>query len=119
MADGDAAIETALEGTWQLKVLNLLSTEPALTGELLRVLDEVLTPALTPAEQTPMFNCHRTAGRSASHKIPTDPGRSGDRGAVATDAVGERFEFRVVDGFRQGEPLSSCHGTRFERSFAG
>jgi len=50
--DRDTAIETALEGTWQLKVLNLLRTDPALADELRRVLDEVLTPALTPAEQT-------------------------------------------------------------------
>jgi hypothetical protein len=49
--DGDAAIVTALEGTWQLKVLDLLRADPALATELRRVLDEILTPALAPAEQ--------------------------------------------------------------------
>lgn len=36
--------------------------------------------------------------------------------AVAADAAGERFEveFQVADGSWQREPLSSCHGTRFE-----
>ena len=36
--------------------------------------------------------------------------------AVAAHAAGERFsvEFQVADGSWQREPLSSCHGTRFE-----
>lgn len=36
--------------------------------------------------------------------------------AVAAGAAGERFavEFQVADGSWQYEPLSSCHGTRFE-----
>jgi hypothetical protein len=36
--------------------------------------------------------------------------------AVTADAAGERFEveFQVADGSWQREPLSSCHGTRFE-----
>ena len=49
--DGDAAIVQALEGTWQLKLLGLLRADPALAAELRRILDEVLTPALSPAEQ--------------------------------------------------------------------
>ena len=49
--DGDAATERALEGTWQLRLQRLLRADPALTTELQRVLDQVLTPALTPAEQ--------------------------------------------------------------------
>jgi hypothetical protein len=38
--------------------------------------------------------------------------------AVAADAAGERFavEFQVADGSWQREPLSSCHGTRFEEA---
>ena len=38
--------------------------------------------------------------------------------AVAAGAAGERFavEFQVADGSWQREPLSSCHGTRFEEA---
>lgn len=43
--DGDAGTERALERVW------LLRAEPALAAEPQRVLDQVLTPALTPAEQ--------------------------------------------------------------------
>ncbi len=49
--DGDAGTERALEGAWQLRLQQLLRADPALAGELRRVLDQVLTPALTPAEQ--------------------------------------------------------------------
>ncbi len=49
--EGDAAVTTALEGTWQLKVLDLLRADPALASELRRILDEILRPALAPAEQ--------------------------------------------------------------------
>ncbi len=49
--DGDTGTERALEGAWQLRLQHLLRTDPALAGELRRVLDQVLTPALTPAEQ--------------------------------------------------------------------
>jgi hypothetical protein len=49
--DGDAGTETALEGAWQLRLGQLLRADPALATELRRVLDQVLTPALTPAEQ--------------------------------------------------------------------
>ncbi len=50
--DGDTGTEHALEGAWQLKLQQLLRADPALRAELQRVLDEVLTPALSPAEQT-------------------------------------------------------------------
>ena len=49
--DGDAGTERALEGAWQLRLAQLLRADPALALELQRVLDQVLTPALTPAEQ--------------------------------------------------------------------
>jgi hypothetical protein len=49
--DGDAAMATALEGAWQLKVLELLRTDRGLATELQRILDEILTPALALAEQ--------------------------------------------------------------------
>ena len=49
--DGDASTERALEGAWQLRLAQLLHADPALTAELRRVLDQVLTPALTPAGQ--------------------------------------------------------------------
>jgi hypothetical protein len=49
--DSDAGSERALEGAWQLRLQQLLRADPALAAELQRVLDQVLTPALTPAEQ--------------------------------------------------------------------
>jgi hypothetical protein len=49
--DGDTGTERVLEGAWQLRLQQLLRADPALAGELRRVLDQVLTPALTPAEQ--------------------------------------------------------------------
>jgi len=49
--DGDAHTETALEGAWQLKIQQLLRAEPALAVEFRRVLEDVLTPALTPDEK--------------------------------------------------------------------
>lgn len=49
--DGDASTERALEGAWQLRLAQLLRADPALAAELQRVLDQELTPALTPAEQ--------------------------------------------------------------------
>jgi hypothetical protein len=49
--DGDADTERALEGAWQLRLQQLLRADLALATELRRVLDQVLTPALTPAEQ--------------------------------------------------------------------
>jgi hypothetical protein len=50
--DGDTYTERALEGTWQLRLQQLLRTDPALAAELRRVLDQDLIPVLTPAEQT-------------------------------------------------------------------
>ena len=50
--EGDTSTEWALEGAWQVKLQQLLRADPALAAELRRVLDQVLTPALTPAEQT-------------------------------------------------------------------
>jgi hypothetical protein len=49
--DGDAGTERALEGAWQVQLQQLLRADPTLAEELQRVLDQVLTPALTPAEQ--------------------------------------------------------------------
>jgi len=49
--DGDKDTERALEGTWQVRLQQLLRADPALAAELRHVLDQVLTPALTPAEQ--------------------------------------------------------------------
>jgi hypothetical protein len=50
--DGDAGTERALEGAWQLRLQQMLRADAALAAELQRVLDQVLIPALTPAEQT-------------------------------------------------------------------
>ena len=50
--DKDAGTEKALEGAWQVKAHQLVRADAsALAEELRRVLDQVLTPALTPAEQ--------------------------------------------------------------------
>jgi hypothetical protein len=49
--DGDDGTERALEGAWQVRLAQLLRADPALAAELRRVLDQVLTPALTPAGQ--------------------------------------------------------------------
>ncbi|MET8538141.1 hypothetical protein ABZV67_42155 [Streptomyces sp. NPDC005065] len=49
---GDADTERDLEGAWRVKLQQLLRADPELAGELRRVLDQVLTPALAPAEQT-------------------------------------------------------------------
>lgn len=49
--DGDADTEQALEAVWQLKLQELLSSEPTLAGELQLILEQVLTPALTPQRQ--------------------------------------------------------------------
>jgi len=50
--DGDVGAERALERAWQVRLQQqLLRADPALAAELQRVLDQVLTPALTPAGQ--------------------------------------------------------------------
>ncbi|SCE94006.1 hypothetical protein GA0070564_102172 [Micromonospora mirobrigensis] len=49
---GDPDTERALAGAWQLRLHRLLAEDPALAGELRRVLDEALTPALTADERT-------------------------------------------------------------------
>lgn len=49
--DGDAATEKALEGLWQVKLSQLLSANPAVAADLRRVLDQVLTPALSTGGQ--------------------------------------------------------------------
>ncbi len=48
---GRADTEQALTGVWQGRLQQLLLDEPAVAAELRRVLDDTLTPALTPAEQ--------------------------------------------------------------------
>jgi hypothetical protein len=47
----DADIEQALAGVWQGRLQQLLLDEPTLAAELRRVLDDTLTPMLTPTEQ--------------------------------------------------------------------
>jgi hypothetical protein len=48
---GDAGTERALEGAWQVKAQHLLRADAGLAAVLQQVLDEVLTPALSPVEQ--------------------------------------------------------------------
>ena len=49
--DGDGDTEQALEGAWQVRAQQLLRADATVAGELRRVLEDVLTPALPPAEQ--------------------------------------------------------------------
>lgn len=49
---GRADTEQALVGVWQGRLQQLLLDEPAVAGELHRVLEDTLTPVLTPGEQT-------------------------------------------------------------------
>jgi hypothetical protein len=49
--DKDVDTEKALEGAWQVKAHQLVRADASVAEELRRVLDEVLTPALAPAEQ--------------------------------------------------------------------
>jgi hypothetical protein len=48
---GDTDTERDLEGAWRVRLQQLLRADPQLAEELQRVLDEVLAPALAPAEQ--------------------------------------------------------------------
>ena len=48
-ADGDPGTEHALEGAWQIRLQDLLGTDPALAADLRQVVDQVLTPALSTA----------------------------------------------------------------------
>lgn len=48
---GRVDTEQALTGVWQGRLQQLLLDDPAVVPELRRVLDDTLTPALTPAEQ--------------------------------------------------------------------
>ncbi len=48
---GRADTEQVLTGVWQGRLQQLLLDEPAVAAELRRVLDNTLTPALTPTEQ--------------------------------------------------------------------
>ena len=66
--DGDISSEGALEGAWQVRLQQLLRADPAMADELRRVLEQVLTPALSPAEQTRVGNIIMTG---SSHDSST------------------------------------------------
>ncbi len=66
--DDDTSTEGALEGAWQVRLQQLLRADPAMADELRRVLEQVLTPALTPAEQTRVGNITMTG---SSHDSST------------------------------------------------
>lgn len=51
-SDGDHGTERALEGTWQLRLQELLRADPALATDLQHVLNTVLIPALPTAAQS-------------------------------------------------------------------
>lgn len=48
---GDSGTEQGLEADWQRRLRRLLDADPGVAEELQRVLDDVLTPALGPADQ--------------------------------------------------------------------
>jgi hypothetical protein len=76
--DGDADAERAIEGAWQVKLHQLLQADPTLAAELRRVLDQVLTPALTPVEQTRIETIIMTGsshGSSTFYQIGINKGR--------------------------------------------
>jgi hypothetical protein len=50
--DGDTDTEKALEGAWQLRLQQLLRTDPSSAADIERVLNQVLVPALAPAERS-------------------------------------------------------------------
>ena len=50
--DSDTDTEKALEGAWQLRLQQLLRTDPSSAADIERVLNQVLIPALAPAEQS-------------------------------------------------------------------
>jgi hypothetical protein len=66
--EGDTSTESALEGAWQVRLQRLLRADPAAADELRRVLEQVLTPALPPAEQTRIGNIIMTG---SSHDSST------------------------------------------------
>jgi hypothetical protein len=47
---GDAGTEEGLAADWQRRLRRLLDTDPGVAAELQRVLDDVFTPALRPAD---------------------------------------------------------------------
>ncbi len=70
--DGDTSTEGALEGAWHLRLQQLLRADPEMADELRRVLEQVLTRTLTPAEQTQDLRASRAA---AGHRAKTAAGR--------------------------------------------
>jgi hypothetical protein len=65
----DADTEQALVGSWQVRLQQLLRADPALAGELRRVLDEELTPVLTAGEQTRIGSIMMTATASGQGRV--------------------------------------------------
>ncbi|MFJ8075063.1 hypothetical protein ACIQ7Q_14310 [Streptomyces sp. NPDC096176] len=49
--EGDDATEEALAGVWRLRMQQLVRANPELAPELRRLLDDTLTPQLTPEER--------------------------------------------------------------------
>lgn len=72
----DADTEQALTGAWQLRLQQLLRSDPALASALRRVLDETLTPALPPAER---IRIGRLIMRGSSHDSSTFNQVAGDQ----------------------------------------
>ncbi|GAA4970969.1 hypothetical protein HD597_007321 [Nonomuraea thailandensis] len=68
-ADGDEDTERALAGPWQLRLQAMLRADPAMAGEIQRVLDEVLRPAPAPAEQARVGSIVMEARASGQGRI--------------------------------------------------
>lgn len=67
--DGDSDTERALAGSWQVRLAQLVRADPALAGELRQVLDEHLTPALSPSERGRIESITMTASSSDQGRV--------------------------------------------------
>jgi hypothetical protein len=85
---GGADAEHAMQGTWQAKLQQLLRDDPALACELERILDQVLTPALTTGEQTRIATIITGTAGGNAHLNQTGGGlevTAGDRYTAGRD----------------------------------
>ncbi|OKH98981.1 hypothetical protein A6A06_25610 [Streptomyces sp. CB02923] len=72
---GEADREQALVGSWRLRLQDLLDQDPALAGDLRRLVDEHLAPALPAAERTrvrTLVQSARAEGRSQVNQSGRD-----------------------------------------------
>ena len=72
--DGDVSTEQALAGAWQAGLQRLIRQDPALSGEVRRLLDEHLLPALSAGEQARVHSIIQIAS-AADHSTIYQAGR--------------------------------------------